>query len=132
MPLDLVDFSLMTMEVHDPLGEVLAQAVIADLPHFDGGVLGARSDLVIIERVPLDVEHGSAVSAYLGHVDVDAARLLERYHDKGTATAFLGHDGDELRIDRAECRVVRGILRNLYVLVADVLFVRVAVNVPIL
>ncbi len=132
VPLDLVDLPLMPMQVHDPLGEILAQAMIPDLPHLDGGVLGARGNLVVVERIPLDVEDRPAVSAYLRHVDVDAARLLERYDNERPATALLGHDGNELRVDRAEGRVVRRILRYLDVLVADVLFVRVAVHVPIL
>ena len=102
MPLDLAHAPLMPVQVDDPVVEVVVQAVVAYLPHFDCGVLGARGDLVVVERIPLEVEDGPAVSAHFGHVDVDAARVLDGYDDESAAAALLRYHGHKLGIDRAE------------------------------
>lgn len=92
MPLDLSDLALMSVQIDAPLVEILVEAVVADLPDLDGGVLGARGDLVVVERVPLEVEHRTAVACHFRQVDVDAARLADRYHDERPTAAFFRHD----------------------------------------
>ena len=132
MPLDLAHFALMAVQVDEPVGEILGEAVlvVADLPHLDGGVLGARGDLVVVERIPLEVEDGAAVPAHLGRVHVHAARVTYGHDEERAATALFGHHGHELGVDGAERRVVRGILRYFDILVAVVLLVSAAVHVP--
>jgi hypothetical protein len=105
--------------------------VIAYLPHFDCGVLGAGGYFVVIEGIPFEIEDGTSVTRYFGRVYVNATNVFDGYDDESSAPAFLRHYGHKFGIDSAKGRVVRCIFGYLYVFVADVFFVRIAVYVSV-
>ncbi len=55
----------MTLQIDEVLAEITDQSAVGDVPELDGAVLGATGDDVVVERVPLDVQHLPAVSAHL-------------------------------------------------------------------
>ena len=119
------------MQIDDPLVQILVQTVVSDLPHFYGGVLGARGDLVVIERIPFEVEDGPAVSTHFGRIHINTTGVLDRYDNKRTAATLFRDYRHELGVDGAEGGVVRRIFGDLYVLVADIFFVRVTIYVSV-
>ncbi len=68
---------------------VAGDASVGDVPEFDGAVLGAGGDDVVVERVPLDVEHGPRVTGDFTDRQVQPARLFQRQDDEGAAAGHL-------------------------------------------
>ena len=131
VPLDLTDASLMSMQIDDPIVEILVQTVIAYLPHFYGRVFGARGYFVVVEWIPFEVEYGTTVATHFGRVYVDTTGVLYWNDYERAATAFFCDDGDKFWIDCAKCGVMRGIFRYFYVLVANIFFVGISVYVSV-
>ena len=55
----------MSLQLDEILCEIRVEPPIRDVPELDGAVLGRRGDDVVVERVPLDVQHGTAVAGDL-------------------------------------------------------------------
>lgn len=51
------------------------QALIRDIPQFDGAVFRAGRYLVIVERVPRNIQNVALVAAHGGLVDIQSANL---------------------------------------------------------
>ena len=55
----------MALEINEMFVEIICESAVGDVPHLDGAVLGRAGDNVVVERVPFDVQHLSAVTADL-------------------------------------------------------------------
>lgn len=75
VPLDVVDASLMSVQIDFPLVGVGFQSVVGDVPNLDGSVVGARRDLIIVERIEFQVNDWPAVAGDTWMIDVDTTSL---------------------------------------------------------
>ena len=54
-----------SLQLDEKVIEVAGEPSVRDVPQLDGAVLRGRGDDVVVERVPLDVQHGAAVAGNL-------------------------------------------------------------------
>ena len=55
----------MSLQLNEVLCEVAGQAAVRNVPQLDRAVLGRRRNDVVVERVPFDVQNGTAVTGDL-------------------------------------------------------------------
>ncbi len=58
----------MSLQIDNVVVEVAGESLVGDVPQLDGAVLATGCDNVVVERVPLDVQHWTAVTADLFNV----------------------------------------------------------------
>jgi hypothetical protein len=75
MPFNIVDTSLMSMQIDFPLIRIRFQAFIGYVPNLDGPVVGARGDFVVIEWIKFQINDWSTMTSYTWMINIDATSL---------------------------------------------------------
>lgn len=80
VPLNVTDPTKMALETDERLREAsLLKTFVRYVPKLDCAIIWARSNHVIVERVPFDIEHWSAMTADAWVIDIDPSSLVKIY-----------------------------------------------------
>jgi len=104
---DSADLSLVATENLDGLSDVGSETLLRDLSDADVAILRARGDQLIVERGPVDVEHGRLVDGHERHV-TELAGLVVAEDGVHTTTSGLPQHGKVLAVGGEEVAVPAG------------------------
>lgn len=99
MPLELAD----GCNVDNLLCVSVQRKAVGDLPHKDAAVVGGRGQDMVVERVPVGVEHGRRVAAEEGDLVGDLAALVDGDDGECATAAGLPIDREVLGVGLCCC-----------------------------
>lgn len=83
--------SAMSSKIDQRVGDGFGQTFIRDTPHLDGAVIGTGSDDVVMERIPIKVEHSAGVAGDHGCAGSVSGRVVHIHDGEGTTTTLQGN-----------------------------------------
>lgn len=91
--------------------------IVRDLPQEDLPIIRRRCNDIVVERIPICVQHSGSVPTEQRYLVRELALLLQRYYRECASAAGLPIDGDILRVGLDNVRVP-GVLADPEVIVA--------------
>ena len=75
MPFDIIHATLMPVKIHFPLIGIAFQTFAWQIPNFHCSIVRTRGDLVLIERIKLQINNGPPMACNTWMINIDSTHL---------------------------------------------------------